>query len=302
MQTATSTPITTQSAEPGISRSLRWPWRVCAVLAVVLLFVANLEAWAYPNVADTSQFVGTTRDVLEREEVRAALATRIVDALLADAPRLQEAIGDTLTAIVTGLLGSERFQAVFSAVASQLQLALVHGERLSIVIESPELQAVVMAMIRILAPERADEVALDDGTLRIELFSDSVLPSYESEITILRWAGIAAGIVGLVLLALPYAVRRDRWSVRLAGLALMSTAVITFLVIVLANRIIDVQIDDRQLRTVVSNITDGFVGWLIAQTAIVLLIGIALCVYGFSLERWWRRLALRPVESATSTG
>jgi drug/metabolite transporter (DMT)-like permease len=145
-------------------------------------------------------------------------------------------------------------------------------------------------------------VALDDGTLRIELFSDSVLPSYESEITILRWAGIAAGIVGLVLLALPYAVRRDRWSVRLAGLALMSTAVITFLVIVLANRIIDVQIDDRQLRTVVSNITDGFVGWLIAQTAIVLLIGIALCVYGFSLERWWRRLALRPVESATSTG
>jgi len=302
MRTAEHIPSTDHPTEAGISRSLRWPWRVCAVLAVVLLFVANLEAWAYPNVADTSQFVGTTRDVIEREEVREALATRIVDSLLVDAPTLRASIGDTLIAIVTGLLGSERFQAIFSGVATQLQLALVHGERLSIVIESPELQAVIMAMVQILAPDRAQELSLENGTLQIELFSDAVLPSYKSEITILRWAGIAAGIVGIVLLALPYAVRRDRWSVRLAGIALVSTAIITFLVIVLANRIIDIQIDDRQLRTVVAHITDGFFGWLIAQTTVLLLLGIALCVYGFSLERWWRRLALRPAESATVPG
>ena len=293
MRTADSVPITDLPMDAGGRWALRWPWWVCAAVAVVFLFVANLGAWAYPNVADTSRFVGTTREVLEREDVREALATRIVAGLLVDTPRLQEAIGDTLTAIVTGVLGSDLFQVIFSGVATQLQLALIHGERLSIAIESPELQAIVRAVIRTLAPDQSGNLALEGDTLRIELFSDAALPSYEAEITILRWAGVLAGIAGLVLVALPYAVRRDRWSARLAGLALVSVAVMTFLVIFVANRIIDLQIDDQQLRTVISGITEEFFGWLIAQTFIVLFIGIGLCVYGFSLWSWGRRITLR---------
>src|SRR5690606_32978612 len=183
-----------------------------------LLFIANLEAWAYPSVADTSEFVETARSALGREDVREALATRAVEALFSDAPRLMAAIGDTVIAMVTGLLGSETFEALFAGVASQLQRAITRGETVAVVIESRDLQMVVLAVASILDPEGSENLVLDGGTLRIELFRAGTIPSYESEIAILRWAGIGAGLVGLFLLALPYAVRRDRWSIRLAGL------------------------------------------------------------------------------------
>lgn len=293
MRTADSVPIREPAA--GIAqRSRLWPWRACAVLAAVLLFVANLEVWAYPTIADTTRFVGTANDALQREDVREALATRIVDGLLQDHPVLLAAVRDTMISVVTGLLGSEALQAVFSGVASQLQRALVHGDPVRIVIESRELQVVILAVARILDPEGAANLALDDGLLQIELFRDADIPSFESEITILRWAGRGAGLVGLFLLALPFAVRRDRWSVRLAGLALVSVALATFLTILIANWLIDLRVSDHQANTVISGIAGGFFGWLITQTVIVLLIGAGLCVYGFSLWPSSRRPALQP--------
>lgn len=264
-----------------------WPWRACVVLAAALLFIANLEAWAYPSVADTSEFVETARSALGREDVREALATRAVEALFSDAPRLMAAIGDAVIAMVTGLLGSETFEALFAGVASQLQRAITRGETVAVVIESRDLQMVVLAVASILDPEGSENLVLDGGTLRIELFRAGTIPSYESEIAILRWAGIGAGLVGLFLLALPYAVRRDRWSIRLAGLALVAVALVTFALVLVAGRLIDLQLDDPHVETVVGGIADGFLGRLVAQTFIVLLLGMALCAYGFS--RWRAR-------------
>lgn len=294
MRTADSVPVTEPAAGAGVQRSRLWPWRACAILAAVLLFVGSLQAWAYPNITDTSRFVETTGEALQREDVREALATRVVDALLQDYPIMLATVRDTMIAAVTGLLGSETFEALFTTVASQLQRALVHGEQLGISIESRELQVSVLAIARVLDPEGSRNLALEDGVLQIELFSDRDIPSFESELTILRWVGIAAGLVGLFLLVVPFVRRRDRWSVRLAGLVLMSVALATFLTVLLANRFIDLRVSDSQANTVINGIADGFFGWLIAQTVIVLLIGVVLCVLGIVRMPSWKRQALQP--------
>lgn len=294
MRTADSVPVTEPAAGADVQRSRLWPWRACAILAAVLLFIGSLQAWAYPNITDTSRFVETTGEALQREDVREALATRVVDGLLQDYPIMLATVRDTMIATVTGLLGSETFEALFTTVATQLQRALVHGEQLGISIESRELQVSVLAIARVLDPEGSRNLALEDGVLQIELFSDRDIPSFESELTNLRWAGIAAGLVGLFLLVVPFVRRRDRWSVRLAGLVLMGVALATFLTVLLANRYIDLRVSDSQANTVINGIADGFFGWLIAQTVIVLLIGVVLCVLGIVRMPSWKRQALQP--------
>lgn len=273
------------------ARSRRWPWWVCVALAVPLLLIGNLGAWVTWNIADTSNFVQTTREVLRREDVREALATRIVDGFLPQSPIVRMAAGNALVSAVNEFLGSGRFQAASDSVATQLHQALVRGGHPSITIESPELQTAVLAVVRNRAPIHAGGLTLEGGKLRIELFSGADLPSFQPEITFLRWGGIAAMIVGGFLMTLPIFVRRDRWSVGLAGLALLATSLLTYLLVPVAEWLVVQQVTDPQARIVVAGIVDGFSTSLVMQTLVILLAGIALCIYGFGPWTFKRQLS-----------
>lgn len=263
------------------SRPRHWPWRVCACLAVPLLLIGNLGTWVSWNIVDTSNFVATTREVLAREDVREAVATQIADNLLPRSPIVRAATQSSLVSAVTRVLGNNRSQAILDGVATQLHLALTRGERPGITIESRELQTVMLETARIVAPERFGNLALEGGTLRIELFSRADLPSFEPAITLLRWGWAAATVFGAFLVIVPLFVRRDRWSVRLAGLALLATSLLTYALIPLASWIIPQQVTDPQARIVIAGILEGFSRGLAIQTALILLAGLLLCIYGF---------------------
>jgi len=259
-----------------LTQTRRWPWRVCVVLAVLLLFIGNLELWAYRTISDTSRFVAVAEDALAREDVRDALATRIVESLLADSPRLLDRVRDTLIPIVSGLLGTDRFQAVLVDIAAQLHRALTRGEQVLVTIRSQALQDAISTAVRVLAPNQESALTQADGTLAINLFATRDLPSYQREIAILRWTGLAAGIIGLALLLLPVLVRRDRAALRLAGLVPVGIALLTVIFMVVAERVIDLQIRDGPTNTVVAGIADELFELLTLQTLAALVIGIAL--------------------------
>ncbi len=263
------------------TRSRRWPWWVFGALAVPLLLIGNLGAWVTWNIADTSNFVQTTREALAREDVREALATRIVDNVLPQNPIVRAAAGNSLVSAVTGFLGSGSFQAVSGSVATQLHQALVRGEHPSITIESRELQNAMSDVARNLTPIHVGGLMVEEGMLRIELFSGADIPSFAPEITFLRWVGVAAMVIGALLMTLPMFVRRDRWSVGLAGLALVATSLLTFVLAPLVSSMIVQRIADPQARIVIAGIVDGFSTSLVRQTLVILLAGIALCLYGF---------------------
>ncbi len=282
---------TLSSREGGVhpARSRRWPWWVCVALAVPLLLIGNLGAWVTWNIADTSNFVQTTRGVLARNDVREALATKIVDKVLPKNPIVRAAAGNALVSTVTGFLGSGSFQAVSGSIATQLHQALVRGKHPSITIESPELQNTVTAVARNLAPIQAGGLTAEGRTVRIELFSGTEIPSFSPEITFLRWGGIAAMITGALLVTLPIFLRRDRWSVGLAGMALMATSLFTFVLVPFASSMIAQQAADPQARIVITGLVDEFSTSLVRQTLVILLAGIALCLYGFGPWKFVRQ-------------
>jgi hypothetical protein len=283
MSTTTASTVAAEGAAPSRGRALRWPWIVSVVLAAILLFFANVEVWAYRNIATTSTFVDTATNALEQEDVRDALATRIVDRLLEGRPLLQIAAADTLTSVITGVLGSDEFEVVLRGVATQFHQALTKGEQPSITIQSQALQLIIAAVVKQVAPDRLTDMHLEGGTLTIDLFTNKDIPSYESEIKILRWAGIGAGIVGLFLLALPAIVRRDRWSIRLAGFALLGMTLVSFLLMAVNHWLVRTQVDNEQAKTIISVMLDHFVRALVIQTGIIMVIAAVVILIGYAV-------------------
>jgi hypothetical protein len=142
---------------------------------------------------------------------------------------------------------------------------------------------------RNLAPKHAGGLAVEGGTLRIELFSGTVIPSFAPEITFLRWGGVAAMIIGALLVTLPIFVRRDRWSVGLAGIAFVTTSLFTFVLVPLASSMIAQQVADPQAQIVIAGLVDEFSTSLVRQTLVILLVGIVFCIYGFRPWTFGRR-------------
>jgi len=293
MVTGNTGPI---AAAPTRGMVRRWPWRICIVLAAVLLFVGNLGLWAYRTTSDQTVFVDSTQKVFDREDVRNAVATKIVDRMLRDSPRILQGFRDTLVPIVAGMLKSAPFKGVLAEIVIQLHRAIVTGEPINVTISSPELQQMVVSVLQVISPADAATLAQDDATITFELFAHTDLPSYQRELQTLRWTGIIGGVAGLLLLALPLVVRRDRWSVWLAGLALIGVFVATALFVLIAGRVIDLQIIDLPTRTMVSGVADELFERLISQSLIVLAIGVVLCVVG--LVRWPGGRAGQPAAAA----
>lgn len=267
-------------AGPATPASRRWPWRICAILAAILLVVGNLGMWSYRTISDTDRFVAVTQQVFAREDVRDAVATRIVDQLMPDSRALRRLVAPTIVPVVSGVLRTDSFQALLGGAAAQLHLALTKGQPIAITIDSNLLRDIAFATARTIAPDQAQVLTPVDGVVTIELFSDTEIPSYQREIQILKWAGLIGGIVGLVLLVLPVAVRRDRWSFGIAGLALVGTALGTFAAMWLMGWLLDRQISDPQVLTLIAAIGDRLFDQLIRQALVVLGIGTVLAVVG----------------------
>jgi hypothetical protein len=139
-------------------------WLPLLIIAVVGMVLGNVASWLEINIVNSSRFVSTTTDVLDQEDVREALADRIVERLLAERPIADAVVGDQLEAVVAGILGTDRFQEILSSIATQLHHMLVTGDRPTITIESRVLQVLIVAVARAIAPEQAANLEL--GTRR----------------------------------------------------------------------------------------------------------------------------------------
>jgi hypothetical protein len=271
--------------EPAAERKpKRWPWITCAVVAGILLFLANLQVWIYQNIVDTDTFVTTVSEVTEFESVREALSTRIVDRLFEDRPVLRVAVGEPVEAVVTGLLGTDAFHRILDGIARQLHQAITTGSQPSITIQSRELQLVVAAVARFLSPDEGSNLQFSDEGLVIELFRPGEIPSYESEIDTLHWLGIVAGILGIILLALPIVLRRDWWSVRLAGLTILAIAAVTFFSVPVIGWIVEGQARDDEGAEVLKSAFEAFSRPLLVQAVILVAIGAIVTAIAWFME------------------
>jgi hypothetical protein len=266
-------------------------WLPLLIIAAVGMILGNVASWLELNLVNSERFVSTTVGVLEQEDVRLALADRVVERLLEERPVIEVVAGDELEAIVAGILGSDRLLEVLSSIATQFHIMLTTGERPTITIDSRLIQLIVVAVARIVAPEQAADLEVEDGTLEIVLFEDRDIPTIEPYIDLLRWGGLIASVITLGLMALVIWRSDDRRiAVRRCGLTVVVAALV-FLFVVPALRLwMTSKVENAAQEEIVTEFVTAFTVRLAFQTGLLLLIGCVMLAYGYGL---FARLAPR---------
>ncbi|HYI14235.1 MAG TPA: hypothetical protein VEX37_02515, partial [Thermomicrobiales bacterium] len=207
-------------------------WLPLLIVAAVGLCLGNVATWLELNLVNSSRFVSTTTEVLDQEDVRLALADRIVERLLEERPIADAVAGDAIERVIAGILGGTRFQEILASIASQLHQMIMTGDRPTITIESRLLQVLVVAVARVIAPEQADNLEIEDGTLEIELFAQRDIPTLEPYIDVLRWGGFIASVIAIGLMALVIMLGDDRHAaVRRCGTTVVIAALLLLIVV-----------------------------------------------------------------------
>ncbi len=259
-------------------------WLPLLIVAAVGLCLGNVATWLELNFVNSSQFVSTTTDVLDQEDVRLALADRIVERLLEERPIANAVAGDAIERVVAGILGGERFQEILASIATQLHEMMVTGDRPTITIESRLLQVLVVAVARVIEPEQAVDLEFEDGTLEIELFAERDIPTIEPYIEVLRWTGFIASVIAIGLMALVIVLSDDRQvAVRRCGTTVVVSALLLFVAVPVVRVWMVSKVENASQETIIREFVTAFTVRLALQTGLLLLIGCLMMAYGYGL-------------------
>src|SRR5690348_1556596 len=87
-----------------------------AIIAALLLVVANSAFWFNKYIFDQNNFTPLVTSAVQQESSRKAIANEVTDKLLANRPVLARVAEEPLTNILAGALGSNLAQKVFGKV------------------------------------------------------------------------------------------------------------------------------------------------------------------------------------------
>lgn len=259
-------------------------WRALLACSVVLLVLANIGLWTNRTLADEERFADAAAEVLDRDEVRRELADSIVREVMAGNPVLYRLAARPAEIAVADLLATRGMQATLQSIARLLHRMLTTDERPAFIITQPLLQAIALT-VAVVAPLQAASLTFDGSTTQVEMFARQDVPSYKRYVKSMRVVGPLAGLAGLVLLAASALDGGSRSrGLKRTAFALVATSAVTLLLIVPLRAATVAPIDDPAARTVVAGVYGEFVWLLVAQTAVLLIVGVVLWLVAARLQ------------------
>jgi hypothetical protein len=248
-----------------------------AVIAALLLFVANTAIWANRAIFDTSTFTNTAVSSLTSDSSRQALAQEVVDRALADRPIVKNIAGNTATKLVGGLLGTSQFNAVLEKAVGKLQVYLTSNEQKSISVDLSGVKGTVEKLVGVANDKGANTDNVEDrlSTIpdEIVLVNADNIPSFYTYGLIFLWLGPISALLALGLLVYPYLRDRTKYYkiAIIQGVALVVAGLVSLLVGPLVRPPALANITSPNMRIVVGNLYDSFISifnqqayWLIA--------------------------------------
>jgi hypothetical protein len=100
---------------------------VLIALGLVVVPLGSLGIWTSRDLLHTDSFVSLANDVVQEQDVKSALADRIVEEIVTLAPRLAVTQPLVKRGTVTAI-GTSAFQTVFSGAATQMHTQLERGD------------------------------------------------------------------------------------------------------------------------------------------------------------------------------
>ncbi len=261
------------------------------IIAVILVLIANIAWWFNDEIFDSEEFAQKTVQVVERDEVREAIAAKIVDEAFADQPLIQQVAGNVLEPVISGLLGADILKPAIETFAETVHTALTSKPQ--------EISIDIAAIVEFIKPiatavnerlgTQIDAANIPDT---IVIAEKGDIPSIYTFGVVMLWVGLFSTIIGLGLIIWLIWVNhgdKRRYVLKTIGFTLIVGAAIVLIVLEAIAATILSPIDDENLQIVASNIYDVFVGVLKWQNWILIIIGIVLIVVGQYLPNFKER-------------
>ena len=243
-------------------------WR--KVVAVLLLVVGavsfglgSVAFWINRSLVETEGFVQLTDDLMAQEEIRAALAEGMVDAILEEVPPQVRLARSVLIDVIAAVLEDERVQDLFSTAVETGHRNLMEGELPDFAFGVPTAMKNIKDGVAFFEPKLAEQLPDGSGLAdTLEIGSDVVG-------TIRGWARFIEQMVSILFLTalLGFAggilLTERKWhGVFLLGWVLAGTIVAMFLLFYFLRIIITSQPADATVRAAVD------AGWRVAVRGI----------------------------------
>lgn len=280
---------------------------VILIATAILLLLAQSAYWLNHTIFDKQAFTSIVTPIVNSSEARTAVASTIVSQAFADRPLINRLIGDNVTALITGLLGTD--------VAVQMTNALISKSYDYLTTDNPQPVAIDLVAIKTplqkiteLLESRGRDVSIDPDSIpdSIVLFDPSNLPNIYGYSVLLLWLGPLCWIGLIILIVLHIYLGRDRYPRRVyeLGSAIIIASLLGLLVGPLLPPPISAQVPVPELRGTVETLAAALLAPFTQQmiTAIVLT-AIVLIIFRFRIAilhgmQWLTQKAADSVSAA----
>jgi hypothetical protein len=245
-----------------------------AIIAGLLLLIANSALWVNNTLFNTEKFTEVTKTALLSESSRTAVAGEVIDQALAEKPIVKRVAGATAVKLVAGLLDTNLAESATDLVVSKLQTTLTTKQSENIEIDLTGIKSVAAQLIDVADVEKpnAKEDVLPD---KLVILDKSDAPNFYQYGVAFLWIAPLAGIGALILLAYPH-IKSKKYDSRLfvlQGSAIIAFGFLALMIGPLFRPTALADVSNQGARVVIENVYNAFFAAFNAQTNWMFIVG-----------------------------
>ena len=251
------------------------------VVGCILLVVANVSLWATRSIFNPERFGVLVAEGLQSDRATQAIASEVVDHLLADFPAVRTIAGPVAEEFVAALLQHPVGTTVLETVAAGANLVLTTDITDIVPLELQEIIPFVVGVIYAIDPDLAEQIAAELKSSPLALLNPAELPNLRTASRVLPWLWPIAllGAVGLFAAAIRWGPNRAK-SIFYTGTGIAITGG-TMLLFVPAIRSASTGAATSSMgRIVVGEVVDALLRGYIIQDFVLIIAGVALVFEG----------------------
>ena len=248
-----------------------------AVLGCVLALVGGLALYAREQIFDSDAFAVNATETLKDDDVTKALAEPIVDQAIDRGPDALINARPVLLAATQGILQSSPFRSMFKKGARKVHKQIFSKDRSEVALTLANANVLVAGAVAAQNPKLAGKIPPDLGDRLVEVTESDVVLKVARAGDNVRLLGLLLPLLAVLFLVGSVAVAIDRRRALLitaSGLAV--TAVIGFVLFLIARSVVLSQFDDETVHLAVAAACNAFFGalgtWILGLGFISLLV------------------------------
>lgn len=259
------------------------------IFAVAFFWVFIFSLWYSNSILDRGNFVNKTTEVLERESVRNAIATEVVDKVRENRPLIGTVTAPILSKIVVGILDTPVFDTIYRRMAQELHLQLTTKNPRPLVIEVRDTAEFIRPLI-----ERQNPDLIDNLPDRIVIIGQNQIPSLYMFGSTLTLGGPLLLVIGIAILGILFKrTHNKRHYFAMLGIVLAASGFLVYFTIPSVGSYLSANATNNNSAVVIDTLYRAFTGELVDLSIGILTAGIIITIASLVLKKQYLKIPAR---------